>query len=134
MADKPPIILSVIPAGTPLAPRYRVASSDQRYWTGERWSKNEQDGLLYANSNDACIEAQRLLMLEYMDKKHRRFKAGVYLDLWCDEDVPRDKLIRWLVRVSKLFLNNNDHGNGPCKNALGTVSIEWGEIEEVKDE
>jgi hypothetical protein len=134
MADKPPIILPVIPAGTPLAPRYRIGSSDHRYWTGQHWSENEQDGLLYANSNDAYIEVQRLLMLQYIDRKHKRFRAPVDLDLWCDDEVPRDQLIRWLVRVSKLFLCCDQFGLGSQPDALGNISIQWNEIEEVQDE
>jgi hypothetical protein len=135
MKERPPIILSVVQAGTPEHPRFKVADQSMRYWTGELWSEpnEEHQGLLYANSIDACIETQWLLILEYMDKKHKRFKATMYLDLFCDENVPRDKLIRWLVRVSKLFLNNDEHGNGPLEGSLGLCRIEWGELQEVKD-
>lgn len=129
----PPILLSVVQAGTPEHPRFKVMDSWTRFWDGEKWSDDEAAGLLYATSNDACLEAQRLLMIPYMDKPLRRYKAPVYIDLFSDHEIPRPDLIRWLVRCSKLLLDHNTHGVGPASGTLGSVSIEWSGIEQVKD-
>ncbi len=134
MDDRPPIILSVVQAGTPEYPRFKVMDSYQRYWTGSAWVADERKGLTYASSNDACIDVQRLLTAPYMDKPVRRFRAPVYLDLFCDRAIPKHELVRWLVRCSKLLLDHSNCGIGPVSGSLGNLTIEWGELEQVTEQ
>ena len=131
--EKPPIILSVHRAGSPQFPRYFISDQYKRVWTGEDWSDNERDSLLYSDSPEACLEVQRLLQLEYMDKPMRRFRAPVYLDLYADEPLPAVQIVRWLAKASRLLMDSPEHGNGPVEGALGLVRIEWGEIQEVRE-
>jgi len=92
--ERPPVILSIHQNGTPQFPRYFIIDQFMRVWTGVGWSENEQDGLLYGDSNAACVEVQRLLMLDYMDKPLRRFRAPVYLDLFCDMPLTKQEIAR----------------------------------------
>ena len=131
--ERRPVVLSVVPAGNPDFPRVRICDQYLRYWTGEDWSDSEKDGLVYANSNEACIEVQRLLMLEYMQLPHKRYRAPVYLDLFCDHEVPLIEIKRWLHKVAKLLIDSPAHGNGPTEGTLGLANIQWGELEEVKE-
>ncbi len=131
--EKPPIILSVHSAGTPQFPRYFISDQFKRVWTGEGWSEDERDGLLYGVPNDACVEVQRLLMLDYVDKPVRRFRAPVYVDLFSDKELTKEQVARWLVKVSKLLIDSPEHGNGPVEGTLGLVRIEWGEMREVEE-
>jgi hypothetical protein len=131
--EKPPIILSVHTAGTPQFPRYFISDQYKRVWTGESWSDDEGDGLLYGESNAACVEVQRLLLLDYMDKPVRRFRAPVYLDLFTDKELTKEQIARWLVKVSRLLIDSPQHGVGPLSGTLGLVRIEWGELKGVKE-
>ena len=131
--EKQPIILSVHRAGTPQFPRYFISDQYKRVWTGEGWSEDEKDGLLYGNSPEACNEVQRLLMLDYMDKPVRRFRAPVYVDLFTDKPLTKQEIARWLVKVSRLLIDSPQHGNGPLSGTLGLVRIEWSEMKEIKE-
>lgn len=130
--ERRPIILSVHRAGTPEFPRYFISDQFKRVWTGEGWSASERDGLLYDDSNAACLDVQRLLMLEYMDKPVRRFRAPVYLDLFADKPLTKVEIARWLAKVARLLIDSPEHGNGPVEGTLGLVRIEWAEMKEVK--
>lgn len=132
MSERGPIILSVVAAGSEKFVRYRIADSYLRFWSGKDWVADEEKGLMYASSNEACVEVQRLLLLDYVDRPVRHYRAPVYLDLFSDQKIPLSDLRRWAVKVSKLLMDNN-HGNGPGK-ALGLCRIEWSELEELKDE
>lgn len=131
--EKPSMILSVHRAGSPQFPRYFISDQFNRVWTGEGWSDNERDGLLYGDSPEACREVQRLLQLEYMDKPMRKFFAPVYLDLYADEPLPTVQIVRWLAKASRLLIDSPEQGNGPVEGTLGLVRIEWGEIQEVRE-
>lgn len=131
--EKPFMILSVHRTGTPQFPRYVIGDQFNRVWSGDGWSENERDGLLYGDSPEACLEVQRLLQLEYTDKPVRRFRAPVYLDLYADEPLPTVQIVRWLSKASRLLIDSPQQGNGPAEGTLGLVRIEWGEIEEVQE-
>jgi hypothetical protein len=131
--ERRPIILSVHRAGTPQFPRYFISDQYKRVWTGEGWSDDERDGLLYGDSPEACNEVHRLLMLEYMEKPMRRFRAPVYLDLFSDKPLTKTEIARWLAKVSRLLIDSPEHGIGPVEGTLGLVRIEWGELKEVKE-
>ena len=127
-----PITYSVVPAGTVKYPRFRIANQYGQYWDGEDWVGEEHRGLAYANSNDACLEVQRLLMGEYNQLPVKKYCAPVMIDLFSNHEIPIEDLKQWLLKVSKLILNNDDHGNGPVNGSLGCISIDWGQLEEVK--
>jgi hypothetical protein len=112
-----------------------VGDQFNRMWTGEDWTLEESEGLMYANSNEACIQVQKLLMLEYMQLPHKRYRAPVYIDLFCDHAVPEIEIKRWLHKVAKLLIDSPTHGNGPGpEGSLGLCRIEWSELEEVTSE
>ena len=128
--ERQPIVLSLAPTGSTEFPRYRIHDQFLRYWTGESWSLEEDEGTVYEDVNAACTEMQRLLMLPYMDKKVRRFSAPVYLELYGDDDVPLDKVREWLHNVARLFIDAPKFGNGPMEGTLGLTHIQWGQLEE----
>jgi hypothetical protein len=129
--ERRPIFLSVHQVTSSEYPRFRISDQYLRYWTGEDWSHDESKGLMYANSNEACTEVQRLLMLEYMQLPHKKYRASVYVDLWCDHEVPEKAIKRWLHCVSKLLVDAPAHGNGPVEGSLGLVTILWSELGEI---
>ena len=133
--ERQPLILSVVAAGTPDFCRYRICDAYNRFWTGAEWSEPGEDhrGLMYADCNRACHEVQRLLMLEYMDRPCRVFRAPVEVRLFADRDISQQELKAWLLKCSKLLIDTPREGNGPCEGSLGLVSIHWNELAEVKE-
>jgi hypothetical protein len=128
-----PLVLSVVAAGNPKFPRFRIADQYLRFWTGTEWTEQgeEESGLMYSDSNEACHEVQRLLMLEYMDRPCRVFTAPVIIKLFSDKPVSKKQLVDWLSRVSKLVMDAPKHGNGPLEGRLGLCLIDWNKIEEI---
>jgi hypothetical protein len=134
MEERRPIILSVHQTGTPQFPRWMVGDQFNRLWTGEGWADDEAKALRFASSNEACHEVQRLLLLNYTQLPHKRYRAPVYIDLFCDHDLSEIEIKRWLHRVAKLLIDSPTHGNGPVEGSLGLTTICWSELEEITGE
>lgn len=132
MKERRPVFLSVHQRGIGDFSRYFLSDQFNRVWSGHSWSEDHNEAILFAKSNDACAECQRLLMLEYLQLPVRRFKAPVYLDLFCDHEISQDQLVKWLAKVSKLLIDSLAFGNGPVEGSLGVVNIRWSELREVK--
>ena len=132
--EKQPIILSLIPRGSPDHQRYLIANQYLQYWTGETWSEQYDDtkALVYHSSNEALTVMQRMLMTEHSHLPVKRYRAPIYIDLFSDAPISEHDLKQWLVKVTKLILDSPKHGNGPVAGTLGTCRIEYGELEELK--
>jgi hypothetical protein len=130
--ERRPIILSLINRGTPEFQRFAISDQFLRYFDGEGWTPDEHAAVLFSDANLACQEMQRLLMLDYMDKPVRRFRAPVYIDLYASNEVTLDQLAAWLLRTAKLLIDSPRWGNGPCEGTLGLTRINWNELEEIK--
>lgn len=129
--ERRPIILSLVERGTPQFRRFAISDQFLRYFDGEDWTPNGNAALLFSDANLACQEMQRLLLLAYMDRPVRRFRAPVYIDLYASNPVTLDQLATWLVKVAALLIDSPKHGNGPCEGALGLCRINWSELEEI---
>lgn len=128
-----PVVLSLVARGTPEFPRYLIGNQFGQVWTGEGWSPDEDEGLLYGNNGEAAKEVQRLLLTDYADKPVRRFRAPIYLDLFAEAAVSEHDLKAWLVRVARLLMDTPVHGNGPIEDTLGLCRVAWDELEELKE-
>jgi hypothetical protein len=127
-----PIVLSLINMGTPDFPRFAISDQFLRYFDGQSWTPDQSKALIFSDDNVACEEMQRLLMVEYMGKPVRRFRAPVYIDLYTDKMISRPELQDWLLRCAKLLIDSPKHGNGPVEGTLGLCRINWDQIEEIK--
>lgn len=130
--ERQPIVLSLHQMGTSAYPRFAIGDQFARWFDGQSWSEDESRALLFSDSNFACQEMQRLLMLNYMNRPVRRFRAPVYLDLFSEKPIPLKELTDWLVKVSKLLIDSPRFGNGPIEGSLGLARINWSELEEVE--
>jgi hypothetical protein len=128
--ERRPVVLSLIPAGTHHFLRYRIADQYLRYWNGEDWTEDEKKGIVFENSNLACQEMQKLLMIDYTGRPQRTFVAPVIIDLYSDKPVTQAQLQDWLVKVSKLLIDSPKNGNGPIEGSLGLCRIDWTKLEE----
>jgi hypothetical protein len=134
--ERRPIILSVHPVGSPEYQQFGISDEWLRWYDGDGgWTEDQSRAALYAASNDACVEVQRLLLLDYAQLPHKRYRAPVYLDLFCDHEIPEIEIKRWLHRVAKLLIDSPSHGNGPgVDGSLGLCRIEWSELKELQEE
>ncbi len=129
--DRRPIYLSLHAAGTPEHPRWVISDGWLRYWAGTGWSATQREALLYSDANEACAEMQRLLMLEYGNKPHRRYVAPVIVDVHSDTPVGLRDLQLWLSRSCRLLVNPPQKCHGPVEGSLGLVNIIWAELDEM---
>jgi len=124
----PDLVLSIIATGPPDHPRFQIADLQQRLWTGSGWS--EEEGRLYVSVNDAGRAIQEILLAEHGEKPLRRFTAPVHADLYSDSDLTVDQISDWLVKVSRLVMDSEQHGNGPVESSLGLTWIDWSQLRE----
>lgn len=115
-------------------PRYLISDQQCKFWTGSEWSDEEADGCLFASVNDAGRVVQELLMAQHDDKPVRRFIAPVYLDLYADTHLTIDQIKEWLLKVARLTMDAEAHGNGPVDDSLGLTLIDWSKMREIKAE
>lgn len=130
----PDLILSIFVTGPPAHPRYQIADTESNFWTGDDWSANEADARLYATVNDAGHAIQGILLAEHGDKPVRRFTAPVCIDLYSDAPLTLDQMRNWLVKVARLTIDAEQHGNGPVEGTLGLSRIAWNELREIDSE
>ncbi len=76
-----PVVLSLVTCGTPDSPIYKIADQHLRFFDGQAWTTDEAKALLCDHSNSACGMMQKILMLARMEKRVRRFRAPVLIDL-----------------------------------------------------
>lgn len=129
--EKQPIVLSMISQGTPEYPRFYIADQYLRYWTGDGWTKQKDDknALMYADSNKALVDMNRLLVLQHENKVVKRYKAPIYIEVFSDQEIPLRDLKMWLFKATKLLIDSPKNGNGPVAGSLGTCRIEYSEME-----
>jgi hypothetical protein len=132
--NQQPIVLSLHNRGNVDYPRYMISDQYLRYWTGNGWSKQEDEdaAMVYAESNVALEEMHQLMMLDHGKRPKYRFCAPLYIDLYVDNEVSKRKLQSWLVKVTKLIMDTTKHGNGPLAGSYGTCRIEYGEMKECE--
>lgn len=128
MAD---LVLSLVRTGTPQHPRFLIADPQQRIWTGSGWSEKEVEGRLYVSVNDAGRAIQEILLAEHGEKPLRRFVPPVHLDLYANTDLNLDEISDWLLKVSRLVMDAETHGNGPVAGSLGLTWIDWSQLREI---
>ena len=133
--EKQPVILSLIPLGTPEYPRYAISDQYLRYWTGDSWTdqKDESHALVYADANQALKDMNNILMIDHEKKPLKRYRAPIYIDLYSDKPVSKRELQMWLLKATKLIIDSPKHGNGPVAGSLGSCRINFGQLEEHSD-
>lgn len=125
------LVLSILCTSTSQHPRFLIADPQSKFWTGSDWTEHESDGCLFASVNDAGRAIQEIQLAEYGQKPMRRFVAPVYVDLYSETDVTLDEIRDWLVRVARLTVDAEQHGNGPVEDSLGLTMIDWSKLKET---
>lgn len=131
--EKRPFFMSVINLGTPEFPRFCIADQKLRYWTGEKWTRPKQDSLalVYATEKSAIDDMYKLMTKDYSHLKKKTYKVPLYVEVFSDTDIPLRDLKWWLFRTTKVIVDSPSYGNGPVEGSLGTVRIEYSEMNEA---
>ena len=123
-------ILRVVQVNTPHVERYVIEDQKQRVWTGNSFRSHSP--ALYATHSDAAKEVQTILKKNFEGVEPQRYVVPVCIEVFSHEPVEVAHVAKYLSRVSQLFLNTTDHGNGPS-NSLVLPWIEWHRIEPSKE-
>ena len=125
-----PLILSLIPKGCPEHPRFLIANQLCEYWTGEIWSGEEDDAVLYADEITAGRVSTELLSEHTQDKPLFRVTAPVDVEIRSDSPPDHRALQFWLMKAVRLFVDYRQCGNGPTDDGVVLLSIDWKQLEE----
>lgn len=126
--SKPPV-LSLIPRGSPDHPRFLIANQEQQVWTGDEWSPDESDGLLFASVTDAGRVSMEILAVATKGKHCFKFVAPVEVEVRADESPDLTALMIWLMKSARLFVDYRQPG---LPDATTLLSIDWTEMKETE--
>lgn len=98
-----PFVLSIISKGSPTHPRYVIGNQVQ-VWTGDSWSLDEEDGLLYASKFDA--KASCLSMSDFCQKPNFRFSCRIEIEVKSESPPDIDALRKWFSKNARLYVND----------------------------
>lgn len=122
--SKPPV-LSLIPKGSPDHPRFLIANQHQEFWTGEGWSTDENDGVLFAEVKHAGRVATEILSKASQAKRCFKFTAPVEVEIRSNEPPDLTKLMIWLMKSARLFVDYRQPG---LPDAVTLLSVDWTEL------
>jgi hypothetical protein len=124
-------ILHVVQVGDPDFERFIIEDQHERVWTGERF--DSAGGALFALHHEAAIAAQNILKTHFEGVAPQRFVVPLYVEVLNHAGpVPMAEVAGYLSRGSRLYLNTDEHGNGPA-DALVLPRIEWSRIKPIKE-
>lgn len=126
-----PFVLTVIPKGSPQHPRFVIADQFSMVWTGDAWSPDETEGLLFADEDEVASAVRELLLGAYDDTPVVRFVAPLVVELRSHEPVDIESVRSWLMRAARLY-TNTDFGNGP-DDSLALLSINWFDLKKAEE-
>ena len=118
-------------AQNPEIVRYRITDQWCQYWTGEKWSPEPADALVYESANEGCKEMQLLLIGEHQHLPMRHFRVPFHIELYCERPLDLPTIEAWLLRTTKIIVDSPSFGNGPVEGSLGLTYINWDELREV---
>ena len=115
-------ILSVVPTGSSdVFPRFLISDARDGLWNGHDFGPT---GVLYADHNHAATDVQAILKKNFEGVEPQRYVVPLCVEALSHEPVSMAQVAQYLSRVSRLFLNTTDHGNGPGS-SLVLPRIEW---------
>lgn len=98
-----PFVLSIILKGTLQHPRFIIGNQVQ-VWTGDHWSLDEEDGLLYASETEA--KSSCLAMTDFCQKPNHRFSCRIEFEVKADSPPDLNAIRGWLLKNARLYVND----------------------------
>ena len=119
-----------IPVGTDAFPRFAIADTKGRFWTGSRWTDFPHQAILYADEDDAEKEAAAMDYSVPM----RRFTGRIIVDVNAKEDFTLEDLKAYLELLSAQVLDDDNGIPSPLNEADIAIVPDWESLEEATDE
>jgi hypothetical protein len=111
--------------------RFLITRGDDRhYWTGDAWTPNAKDALLFATHQEACREFQKLADEQFTGQPVRRFTLLATVTVRGDQQYTVDELKEYLSAVCSLSMNTTVRGYGPMPDSYAVVELPWDELQE----
>ena len=127
MIFEPPILKAVPDFGTPAATRWAIQNLvNDQVWTGDYFSHDWSQAMLYAHPNDACMDMRLIMMKVYEHEKLTMYHAPTRIEVYGEHEMKQ--LQHWLSRAALMRIRNTEFGNGPG-NSLAMPAIHWAEME-----
>ncbi len=114
--------------GPDYAPRYRIWSSDQKYWTGKRWSRNVKKALIYADKNVLATDFNDLQAKVNEGKPVYEFTTNVTVKVFSKTPVSPEQIAEYLNRAFHMGLKDKENGMGPTPDSFTEVAVEWNDL------
>ena len=87
--------------------------------------------MLYADEVTAGRVSTELLSEHAQDKPVFRFSAPVEVEIRSDQPPDHRALQLWLMQAARLYVDYRQCGNGPTKDGVVLLSIDWTQLREV---
>jgi hypothetical protein len=128
-----PRILTALAKGTSTHPRFMIADQFGRVWTGQAWSDDENNGLLFADLNELGSACREILLGQAAEKPVFRFLASMEVEIRSDKKPAWIDVAVWGIRAVRLSVDYHQHGSGPVSRSVAIVRIDWGTLREIKE-
>jgi hypothetical protein len=127
-----PFFLTVLPKGTPAHPRFVIANQLQQVWTGQTWSDEKGNGLLFAEPNDVGLACRELLLAQAGNKPVFRFLASIEIEVRSDKKPEWAEVVYWAIRTVQLTVDYHRNGSGPISGSVAVLKIDWSKLKEIE--
>jgi hypothetical protein len=127
-----PIVLTVLAKGTPAHPRFMIADQFNRVWTGEAWSDDENDGLLFADLSDLGPVCREILLGQAAEKPVFRFSATIEIEVRSDRKPDWAAVAAWAIRAVQLTVDYHQNGSGPVSGGVAVLRVDWATLKEIE--
>jgi hypothetical protein len=118
-----PLVLSLISKGSPTHRRFLIANQFQQVYTGDDWSFDEDDGLLFSKNEELGIVCNKLLKESTEGKTVFKFTAPVEVEIRSDEVPCILDLQFWLMQAARLYVDYQKCD--PIEDGVILLSIDW---------
>lgn len=122
-------VLSLIPRGCPDHPRFIIADLRRGFWTGDGWSDDEHEGLIFATEREAGRVACELLSEATKNMPVYSFTAPIELEVRSNHPPDLQGLMLWLMRAARLYVDYQKPG---ISETTAILSIDWTTLKEVE--
>ena len=131
MIIDPPVLQATPAFGAEGADRFVIQNlKNHHVWTGDDFSPDWKNAVLYANVNRACGDMRQIMLRVYDGEPLTIFEAPCRVEVF--GYAPMLHVQQWLSRASLLKLRTDDYGNGP-NDTLTIPTIHWSEMKLIDE-
>ena len=112
-------------------PRYAIVDErNQTWWTGNGWSQDRTQAILFAAWNGLAQEYKRLEEEQLQGVPCRDYQCIINVRVWSGGDYSMQALVEYLIAATAVHLDVNEKGAGPVEGSAVRLEINWGTLHE----